>query len=76
MGSRGAFVNVDIGDFTFKDGGQKYFSLGTLSSDPNVKILIQNKGSVKVLPVSDKWYGVTYATDKEYVKNALKNIKI
>ena len=47
MGSRGAFVDVDMGDFNFKDGGQNYFSLGALSSNPNVKILIQNKGSVK-----------------------------
>ncbi len=47
MGSRGAFVDVNMGDFTFKDGGQNYYSLGTLSSDPNVKVLIQNKGSVK-----------------------------
>lgn len=47
MGSRGAFVSVNTGDFTFKSGGQNYFSLGTLSSDNNVKILVQNKGSVK-----------------------------
>lgn len=47
MGSRGAFVDVNMGNFTFKDGGQNYFSIGTLSSDPNVKVLIQNKGSVK-----------------------------
>lgn len=47
MGSRGAFVDVNIGDFRFKDGGQNYFSIGTLSSDPNVKVLIQGEGSVK-----------------------------
>lgn len=47
MVSRGAFINVNIGDFRFKDGGQNYFSIGTLSSDPNVKVLIQGKGSVK-----------------------------
>ena len=47
MGSRGAFVNVNMGDFTFKEDGQNYFSLGTLSDDENVKILIQDKGSVK-----------------------------
>ncbi|MBP3201515.1 MAG: NTP transferase domain-containing protein [Lachnospiraceae bacterium] len=39
-------------------------------------IIKENKGSVKVLPVSDKWYGVTYATDIEYVKNALSKIKL
>ena len=47
MGSRGAFVNVDMGNFTFKEGGQHYFSIGTLSSDPNVKVIIQDKGLVK-----------------------------
>ena len=39
-------------------------------------IIGESKGSVKVLEVHDKWYGVTYASDKEYVKNALKDIKI
>lgn len=47
MGSRGAFVSVSTGNFTFKSGGQNYFSLGTLSTDSNVKILVQDKGSVK-----------------------------
>lgn len=40
------------------------------------EVIKDKKGSVKVLPVSDKWYGVTYASDKEYVKNALKNVKM
>lgn len=44
MGSRGAFVDVNLGDFTFKEGGQWYQSIG-LSGD--VKVLIQTKGSVK-----------------------------
>lgn len=39
-------------------------------------IIKEGKGTVHVLPVSDKWYGVTYASDKEYVKKALSNIKI
>ena len=39
MGSRGAFVDVASGNFNFKEDGQEYYSLGTLSSDPNVKIL-------------------------------------
>ncbi|MCQ2610015.1 MAG: nucleotidyltransferase, partial [Lachnospiraceae bacterium] len=37
-------------------------------------MLKENAANVKVLPVSDKWYGVTYASDKEYVKAALKKI--
>lgn len=47
MGSRGAFVNVSQGNFSFREGGQNYYSLGTLSSDSNVKILLQKTGSVK-----------------------------
>lgn len=39
-------------------------------------IIKEGKGTVHVLPVSDKWYGVTYASDKEIVREALKNIKI
>ena len=39
-------------------------------------IIKEKKGVVRVLPVNDKWYGVTYAKDKEYVKNALSHIII
>ena len=39
-------------------------------------LIKEGKGTVKVLPVTDKWYGMTYASDKEYVKKALSNIKI
>ena len=38
------------------------------------EVIKEGKGTVHVLPVNDKWYGVTYATDKEYVKEALKDI--
>lgn len=34
----------------------------------------EGEANVKVLPVNDKWYGVTYASDKEYVREALKKI--
>ncbi len=47
MGSRGAFVDINIGNFTFVEGGKLYSSIGTLSSDNNVKVLVQNKGAVK-----------------------------
>lgn len=40
------------------------------------EIIKEGLGTVHVLPVNDKWYGVTYASDKEYVRTALKNIKI
>ena len=30
--------------------------------------------NVKVLETHDKWFGVTYAEDKEYVQNAFKQL--
>lgn len=47
MGSRGAFVDVNTGKFDFIENGQHYKSLGTLSSNPNVKVLIQDSNNVK-----------------------------
>ena len=47
MGSRGAFVDVNAGNFTFLNNGQRYYSIASLSSDENVKVLIQRDGSVK-----------------------------
>ncbi len=44
MGSRGSFVDVAAGDFTFKDNGINYFSVGNLSTDSNVKVLLQKTG--------------------------------
>lgn len=40
------------------------------------EVIKEGKGTVHVYPVKDRWYGVTYATDKEYVREALKNIKL
>lgn len=48
------------------------FLLPTVVND----VIKEGKGTVQVLPVNDKWYGVTYASDKEYVRKALQNIKI
>ena len=42
MGSRGAFVNVNTGDFIFKEGGPHYKSIGILSENPNVKVIVQD----------------------------------
>lgn len=54
------------------DNIKSEFLLPTVVND----LIKEGKGTVKVLPVSDKWYGVTYASDKEYVKNALSRIKL
>ena len=64
MGSRGAFVNVDTGNFSFVQGGQHYFSIGTLSTNPNVKVLVQPKGSVKA-PEFSHTEGRVYAIVQE-----------
>lgn len=47
MGSRGAFVDVDTGNFAFKEGSQHYKALGTLKDNPNVKVIIQDSKNVK-----------------------------
>lgn len=39
-------------------------------------IIKEEKGYVDILPVSEKWYGITYKEDTELVREALKNIKI
>ena len=47
MGSRGAFVDVNAGDFHFVEGGQHYMSLGTLTGNANVKVIVQDSSNVK-----------------------------
>ena len=64
MGSRGSFTNVDAGDFSFKEGGQHYHSLGNLSSNPNVKIIIQDTNNVKA-PEYSHTAGRIYAVVKD-----------
>ncbi len=44
MGSRGSFVNVSQGNFSFKENGQTYYSIGNWN---NVKVLVRNGNSVK-----------------------------
>jgi hypothetical protein len=60
MGGRGAFVDVNLNDFQFTDGGQAYQTIGEVDG---IQILVQNKGAVKApefshtengIPVSSK----------------------
>lgn len=44
MGSRGAFEDVNAGNFNFVVGGQNYHSVGEVNE---IKILVQDKGAVK-----------------------------
>lgn len=39
------------------------------------ELLAEKKATVEVLKSLDKWYGVTYKEDKEYVVNAIKALK-
>ena len=66
MGSRGAFVDISSGNFTFIDGGQHYKSLGTLKGDPNVKIIVQDSSNVKA-PEYSHTAGRIYAVVKDGV---------
>ncbi len=70
MGSRGAFIDVNSGNFEFKEGGQHYKSIGVLSSDPNVKIIIQDSSNVKA-PEYSHTPGRIYAVVKD---GALKHL--
>ena len=47
MGSRGAFVNINKGDYRFVSGGQIYNAIG-FDESSNVKYLVQSSGSIKV----------------------------
>ena len=56
----------------YNDNIKSEFLLPTIIDD-----IIKNKiGTVRVLPVNDKWFGVTYASDKEIVKSALQKIGV
>lgn len=64
MGSRGSFVDVNSGDFTFVAGGQHYKSIGILSSNPNVKVIVQDSSNVKA-PEFSHTPGRIYAIVKD-----------
>ena len=66
MGSRGAFVDVSSGNFTFTDGGQHYKSIGTLNGDPNVKLIVHDSENVKA-PEYSHTAGRIYAIVKDGV---------
>ena len=39
------------------------------------ELLDEGKATVEVLESADRWYGVTYKEDKEFVVNAIKGLK-
>lgn len=39
------------------------------------ELLDEGKATVEVLKSQDRWYGVTYKEDKEFVVNAIKALK-
>ena len=64
MGSRGAFADVNSSSFFFKEGGQHYKSIGVLSSNPNVKVIVQDSSNVKA-PEFSHTPGRIYAVVKD-----------
>lgn len=44
MGSRGSFIDVGNGNFSFRENGQTYSSIGNWK---NIKVLARDNGSVK-----------------------------
>ena len=50
MGGGGSFVNVDIGNFAFKEGGQTYFTIGSIGEE--IKIIERRGMSVKAPEMS------------------------
>lgn len=58
MGGRSAFIDVDLGDFTFKDGGKQYNAVGVVSG---VKVLVQTKKGSIGLPLFSHSAMTTYA---------------
>ena len=79
-------MNMWAGYPDFLDYLEKDFStfLSNISDNPMKKeyllpnivaeLLRENRINVKVLETHDKWFGVTYAEDKEYVQNAFKQL--
>ena len=52
------------------DNPKSEFLLPTVIDD----MIKEKKATVKVIPVNDKWYGLTYEQDKQKVIEAFKNI--
>ena len=50
MSGRGSFVDVNSGNFAFRDDGQTYFSIGMI--DDNIKVLERPNKSVKAPEMS------------------------
>ena len=86
----GTIVSMNFWGFTagmmneLKDGMDEFFETKFISDPvksecylPAVadNLIKTGKANVKVLNISDAWYGITYPEDKEDVKNALESMK-
>lgn len=82
MGSRGAFLDVSSGDFTFKENGETFLPIGHLSSNENVVVLVRKgKNSVKApeySPTPKRIYAVVQGNSLKhlvyYGKNRLQKV--
>lgn len=70
MGARGAFVDIDCSNFSFVEGGQRYKAIGELSSNFNVKVIMQDYLSVRAPKYShtaDRIYAVIQKGRLKYI---------
>jgi hypothetical protein len=71
------FVNMlEDGFVEFLDNDAHVEPLKSEYLLPNImaKLLCEKKATVKVLETNDKWFGVTYKEDKQYVVNSFKEL--
>ena len=68
MGGRGSFVNVNSGNFAFKEGGQTYFAIGMIGD--NIKVLERPGTSVKAPEYShteNRIYAITQKGELKHI---------
>lgn len=66
-------LNLDMNDF-FKENEKNLNSCEFLLPNSIFKLINDKKVSVKVLPTSEKWYGVTYKEDKKGLVDAINKM--
>lgn len=71
MGSRGAFIDADAGNFEFKENGQKYMVIGTLNDDSNVEMIMRTDSKSVAAPryshTKGRVYGVIQGNKLKYL---------
>jgi NDP-sugar pyrophosphorylase family protein len=70
------FINhIEEEIITFLDNNKDDMSTCEyLMPDVVTKQIISNKADVKIIETDERWYGITYKDDKEFVVNAIRNM--